>query len=255
MRLVMLSVLTYGLVLGLPLLFLLLRYSLSPSPQSPQVDSQPEEKKSLKTIMQPPRDDLEPPKDNPFTLEQLKEFDGSDPSKPIYVSITGASSCMVITAAHLFAGTVFDVTRKSDVYGPGKAYNIFAGKDGSKGLGMSSLNLEDAVPDYSGLPENERKVLADWFSFFQYVPELPPIRPTCLSALIVISDNIGNATTSLDALRICLPQLLVSLIYSFSFKLYLRPIISVIIVVSNALYPSHLDRFSQFFLLLHEYPF
>jgi len=50
--------------------------------------------------------------------------------------------------------------------------------------------------------------------------------------------------------------LLVSLIYSFSFKLYLRPIISVIIVVSNALvlYPSHLDRFAQFFFP-HEYPF
>ncbi|OAX41140.1 cytochrome b5 [Rhizopogon vinicolor AM-OR11-026] len=102
--------------------------------------------------MQPPRDDLDPPKDDPFTLEQLKEFDGSDLSKPIYVSIKGI---------------IFDVTRKSDVYGPGKSYNIFAGKDGSKGLGKSSLNLEDAVPDYSDLPENEKKVLDDWFSFFQ----------------------------------------------------------------------------------------
>lgn len=69
----------------------------------------------------------------------------------------------------LLIGTIFDVTRKSDVYGPGKSYNIFAGKDGSKGLGKSSLNPEDAVPDYSDLPENERKVLDDWFSFFQYV--------------------------------------------------------------------------------------
>lgn len=102
--------------------------------------------------MQPPRDDLDPPKDDPFTLDQLKEFDGSDNSKPIYVSIKG---------------TVFDVTRKSDVYGPGKSYNIFAGKDGSKGLGMSSLKLEDAVPDYSDLPENEKNVLHDWFLFFQ----------------------------------------------------------------------------------------
>ncbi|KAG1751429.1 cytochrome b5 [Suillus paluster] len=148
----MLSVVIYGLVLALPLLFLVHRHSLSASPQSRTVTSQPEEKKSLKTIMQPPRDDLDPPKDDPFTLEQLKQFDGSDNSKPIYVSIKG---------------TVFDVTRKSDVYGPGKSYNIFAGKDGSKGLGKSSLNLEDAVPDYSDLPENERKVLDDWFSFFQ----------------------------------------------------------------------------------------
>lgn len=42
-----------------------------------------------KTIMQPARDDLQPPKDDPWTLQQLKEFDGSDPSKPIYVAIKG----------------------------------------------------------------------------------------------------------------------------------------------------------------------
>ncbi|EIN09923.1 cytochrome b5, partial [Punctularia strigosozonata HHB-11173 SS5] len=92
-----------------------------------------------------------PPKDDPYTLEQLKEFDGSDPSKPIYVAIKG---------------DVFDVTRKADVYGHGKSYNIFAGKDGSKGLGMSSLKEEDAVPDWSELPGSEKKVLNDWHSFF-----------------------------------------------------------------------------------------
>jgi hypothetical protein len=42
-----------------------------------------------KTIMQPPTDDLAPPKDDPFTQDQLREFDGSDPSKPIYVAIKG----------------------------------------------------------------------------------------------------------------------------------------------------------------------
>jgi hypothetical protein len=65
------------------------------------------------------------------------------------------------------AGTVFDVTHKSDVYGPGKSYNIFAGKDGSKGLGMSSLKTEDAVPDYSTLEEKDRKTLDDWHAFFE----------------------------------------------------------------------------------------
>lgn len=44
-----------------------------------------------KTIMQPARDDLQPPKDDPWTLQQLKEFDGSDPSKPIYVAIKGTT--------------------------------------------------------------------------------------------------------------------------------------------------------------------
>lgn len=76
----------------------------------------------------------------------------------------------------MHTGDVFDVTRKQDVYGKGGSYNIFAGKDGSKGLGMSSLDPEDAVPDYSALPENEMKVLDDWHSFFSYVH-----RPVSLS--------------------------------------------------------------------------
>ncbi|KDQ54287.1 hypothetical protein JAAARDRAFT_38445 [Jaapia argillacea MUCL 33604] len=120
--------------------------STNPAPSNPT-----EKKQEQKSIMQAPRDDLAPPKDDPFTLEQLKGYDGSDESKPIYVSIKG---------------TVFDVTHKKDVYGPGRSYNIFAGKDGSKGLGMSSLKPEHAVPDYSDLPDNELKVLNDWHAFF-----------------------------------------------------------------------------------------
>ncbi|KAJ6521729.1 hypothetical protein B0H19DRAFT_1086381 [Mycena capillaripes] len=49
-------------------------------------------------------------------LSMLKDFDGSDPSKLIYVSIKG---------------TIFDVNAKAHVYGSGKSYNILAGKDGS----------------------------------------------------------------------------------------------------------------------------
>ncbi|KAG6375527.1 cytochrome b5 [Boletus reticuloceps] len=143
----------YALALALPLLYLLRRRSLSPTPPPPRppVTTQTDDKNSLKTIMQAPRNDIDTPKNDPFTLSQLAEYDGSDASKPIYVSIKG---------------DVFDVTRKRDVYGSGGSYNIFAGKDGSKGLGMSSLKPEDAVPDYSALPENERKVLDDWHSFF-----------------------------------------------------------------------------------------
>ncbi|KAJ3512496.1 hypothetical protein NLJ89_g3488 [Agrocybe chaxingu] len=101
--------------------------------------------------MQSARTDLAPPKDDPFTTEELKQFDGKDPSKPILVAIKG---------------TVFDVSHKADVYGPGRSYSIFAGKDGSRGLGMSSLKPEDAVADYSTLDEKDMKVLDDWHSFF-----------------------------------------------------------------------------------------
>ena len=61
---------------------------------------------------------------------------------------------------------MFDVTAKKEMYGPGAGYNIFAGKDGSKGLGLSSLKPEDAIPDWSTLGEKEVKVLNDWHAFF-----------------------------------------------------------------------------------------
>lgn len=61
------------------------------------------------------------------------------------------------------------MSHKRDVYGPGKSYAIFAGKDGSRGLGLSSLKPEDAVPDWSTLDEKELKVLDDWHAFFTCV--------------------------------------------------------------------------------------
>lgn len=57
--------------------------------------------------MQAAREDLPPPKDDPFTLEQLKQFDGSDASKPIYVSIKGLLLWLSyldhsLTSAHVY---------------------------------------------------------------------------------------------------------------------------------------------------------
>ena len=40
--------------------------------------------------MQAPRNDMAPPKDDPFTTEELKQYDGSDSSKPILMAIKGA---------------------------------------------------------------------------------------------------------------------------------------------------------------------
>ncbi|KAG5724086.1 putative steroid-binding protein 3 [Termitomyces sp. T112] len=140
----------YSLVVTFPAAYLAYRHSLRPTRTVPQ-PAQPPTQRPLKSIMQPARDDLAPPKDDPYTTEELKKYDGSTPGLPIYVAIKG---------------TIFDVSHKADIYGPGRSYSIFAGKDGSKGLGMSSLKPEDAVADYSGLNENDRKVLDDWHAFF-----------------------------------------------------------------------------------------
>ncbi|OCF54301.1 hypothetical protein L486_08215 [Kwoniella mangroviensis CBS 10435] len=104
------------------------------------------------SIMSAPAADLAPPKDDPIPASELSQFDGSDPSKPIYVAIKGR---------------VFDVSNKAEMYGKGRGYNIFAGRDASKGLGMSSLDLKDAVPDYSSLNESQLNTLNQWESFFE----------------------------------------------------------------------------------------
>ncbi|KAF8965609.1 cytochrome b5, partial [Flammula alnicola] len=146
----------YVLILLVPASYLFyrrfptLRLSLSSTATTP-APAETDPKKPLKSIMQAARDDLAPPKDDPFTTEELKQYDGTDPTKPILVAIKG---------------TIFDVTTKAEVYGPGRSYSIFAGKDGSRGLGLSSLKPEDAVADYSTLDTKDMKVLDDWHAFF-----------------------------------------------------------------------------------------
>lgn len=100
-------------------------------------------------------------------------------------------------------GDIFDVTHKADSYGPGKSYNIFAGKDGSRGLGKSSLKIEDAVADYSTLSTEEKKVLDDWHSFFSYVVFFLPFHfsmetRSLLSLFCFSSSSSGNDTISLE---------------------------------------------------------
>lgn len=63
-------------------------------------------------------------------------------------------------------GTVFDVTRNKAAYGPGEPYHVFVGRDASRALAKSSLEEEDALPEYTDLPESELSTLDDWYKFF-----------------------------------------------------------------------------------------
>ncbi|GMK57534.1 hypothetical protein CspeluHIS016_0403680 [Cutaneotrichosporon spelunceum] len=103
------------------------------------------------SVMSAPAADLAPPKSTPISVAELAQCDGKDASKPIWVAIKGK---------------VYDVTNKREMYGPGAGYNVFAGKDASRGLGMSSLDPKDAVSDYSTLNEAQMKTLDQWDSFF-----------------------------------------------------------------------------------------
>lgn len=87
-------------------------------------------------------------------------------------------------------GTVFDVSSNT-AYSPKNPYNgtdtpfrfelpnplptqiqqltkipVFAGRDASRALAQSSLKPEDCRPEWQDLPEKEKGVLKDWYTFF-----------------------------------------------------------------------------------------
>ncbi|KIV78605.1 hypothetical protein, variant 1 [Exophiala sideris] len=111
--------------------------------------------------------ELAPPKDEEITLEELSQCDGTNPDKPTYVAIKG---------------TVFDVS-KNTAYGEKGSYRgahrpvlsslletdnptVFAGKDPSRALALSSLKPEDCVPEWDDLDDKYKTVLDEWYSFF-----------------------------------------------------------------------------------------
>ncbi|KAL8201111.1 hypothetical protein R6Q57_012450 [Mikania cordata] len=87
-----------------------------------------------------------------LTLHQLQQYDGTDPSKPIYIGVRGR---------------IFDVSTAKSFYGPGGSYALFAGKDATRALAKMSKNDEDVIGSLDGLTEKELGVLADWERKFE----------------------------------------------------------------------------------------
>jgi membrane-associated progesterone receptor component len=92
----MYQALLYSLLIILPFVYLFLKRIFEKKFQSALVEAMTTEDSSTQqtgktggSIMQPPNDTLAPPLDHPYTVEQLKAYDGSDPSKPILVAIKG----------------------------------------------------------------------------------------------------------------------------------------------------------------------
>lgn len=209
LKLMIVQLLLLALALALPLVQFY-RQRTAISTKTPAESDN--EKSEPKSVMQPPRDDLAPPKDDPITLAELKQYDGSDSSKPIYVAIKGASTralAYAIANDCATVGTVFDVTRKADTYGPGKSYNLFAGKDASKALGMSSLKEEDAVSDYSGLSEADLKTLNDWHDFFSYARNITS--SVAISHIVCGQETIQHRRKSIGPPAACRPRAIESL--------------------------------------------
>jgi membrane-associated progesterone receptor component len=84
----MLELVKYAVVFVVPIAYLIYRRRRSSSTTVTALPAE-DNKRPLKSVMQAAKEGLAPPKNDPFTTEQLKQFDGSDSTKPIYVAIKG----------------------------------------------------------------------------------------------------------------------------------------------------------------------
>ncbi|KAI5862401.1 cytochrome b5 [Durotheca rogersii] len=126
-----------------------------------------------------------------LTPEELAQYDGRDPQKPIYLAINGS---------------IFDVSANRRTYGPGGSYRFFAGADASRAY-VTGCFAEDRTADLRGaeaafLPlddpaadarypaaelarlrrreradarERVREALAHWVQFFERNPKYPKV--------------------------------------------------------------------------------
>ncbi|XP_057523585.1 membrane steroid-binding protein 2-like [Amaranthus tricolor] len=93
-----------------------------------------------------------------ITEEKLKEFDGSDPKKPLLMAIKGQ---------------IYDVSKGRMFYGPGGPYALFAGRDATRALALMSFDPQDLNGNIEGLSESELDVLQDWeLKFIEKYPKV-----------------------------------------------------------------------------------
>ncbi|TGJ80352.1 hypothetical protein E0Z10_g8415 [Xylaria hypoxylon] len=102
---------------------------------------------------------LDPPKDDPITLEELALANGTEGQKA-YVAIKASYH---ISYSRL--GKVYDVSGNK-AYREGGSYNVFAGKDASRALAKSSKEPDDVQPEWRDLDQEKQGVLNDWITFF-----------------------------------------------------------------------------------------
>ncbi|RKP31988.1 cytochrome b5 [Metschnikowia bicuspidata] len=88
-----------------------------------------------------------------FTLEELRQYDGSDPSRPILLAINGS---------------VYDVTASPGIYGPQGPYHFFSGRDAARAFVTGCFQKQDEFTyDLRGLNPQEVKVdIRGWQRYF-----------------------------------------------------------------------------------------
>ncbi|KAI9222417.1 cytochrome b5-like heme/steroid binding domain-containing protein [Blastocladiella britannica] len=110
------------------------------------------ENKTVKAAATAPTTTMSAESPMEMTPAQLAEFDNADTGKPVYVAIKGI---------------IFDVSANREMYPHAKGYGLFAGKDASRALAKSSLDVDDISSKWDDLNEDELKTLNDWVSFYE----------------------------------------------------------------------------------------
>ncbi|KAJ3392738.1 hypothetical protein HDU84_003475 [Entophlyctis sp. JEL0112] len=138
-----------------------------------------------------------------FTTAELKEFDGSDPSKPIYVAISGK---------------VYDVSAGEKYYGKGGGYSFFAGVDATRAY-ITGCFQTHLTHDLRGLTEEQLKTdLSHWTDFYEkhekyfYVGEvkhdpIPDDQPIPEPPMFLSSPQMQQLTDNLGSMSHVRPML------------------------------------------------
>ncbi|KAI3458171.1 hypothetical protein Pfo_014834 [Paulownia fortunei] len=112
-----------------------------------------------------------------ITDEELKQYDGSDPKKPLLMAIKGQ---------------IYDVSQSRMFYGPGGPYALFAGKDASRALAKMSFEDKDLNGDLTGLGVFELEALQDWeYKFMSKYVKVGTVKTT-----VRVSDGAAEGQTT-----------------------------------------------------------
>ncbi|KAF9179649.1 hypothetical protein BGZ51_006765 [Haplosporangium sp. Z 767] len=86
-----------------------------------------------------------------LTQKELAQYDGSDPTKKIYLAVKGE---------------VFDVTAGRPYYGKGGGYGFFSGKDASRAYTTGCFQTH-LTHDLRGLTANQLADIDGWVKFYR----------------------------------------------------------------------------------------
>ncbi|KAJ1357591.1 hypothetical protein KIN20_015769 [Parelaphostrongylus tenuis] len=87
-----------------------------------------------------------------FKAEQLALFDGSRPSRPIYLAILGR---------------VYNVDKGKKHYGKDGGYHFFAGRDATRAFVSGDFTEAGLVDNTDGLSHEDLLGIRDWVSFYE----------------------------------------------------------------------------------------